>query len=395
MADNGLITRLLPVLGRSLEVGFNVFDVMHHGTHEKQLSNIFRWIFEIGGTHSFEALGQQLFVELINEEQVRLGRRSAPLPVGPYTVRQEVNTATIGDAGDIADIVLESDSDVIVVENYGTSDGHGHGYDRYLAFGQREGKTGTVVLLCGEEDSTLQIDGWEQAPVVTYERLLDRLVARLDQDSGYAKRHEEQYAFISQMHRKFASGKGRMSDKELLDFVTAMCATGEAKRYQERDRDVAAERFASDLAQQAREQFGEGREVLQRVKARLRSYGTTVLSQQLNTTLGSEFVEKVTAGFSGIYQWTINFETAETHDSFGEGRLQIKFGPSAWYANEQDSNWKMKVAPGNADYSRLFLTRASNHEICQSTVSLDEVLEGLASDDTRLHDEIIALLRAH
>lgn len=394
MKSNDLITTLLPVLGRSLDVGFNVFDVMHHGTHEKQLSNIFRWMFEIGGTHNFESVGQRLFVDLINEEQFRLRLGGEPLPAGPYIVRQEVNTAMLGDAGDIADIVLESDSAVIVVENYGTSDGHGHGYDRYLTFGQREGRRCVVVLLCGEADRTLQTDGWEQAPVVTYERLLDRLITELDQDLSYAKRNEEQYAFINQMHRKFASGKGRMSDKEVLDFVTAMCATGEAMRYQERDRDVAAERFASDLAQQARERFGEGREVLQQVKTRLRSYGSNVLSQQLNATLGLEFIEKVNARYSGIYQWTINFETAETHESFGEGRLQIKFGPSAWYANEQDGNWEQKVAPGAADYSRLFLTRASNHEIRQSVVSLHEVLEGLLPSDTRLHDEIIALLGA-
>ena len=36
-----LVTELLPILGRSLDVGFNVFDVMHHGTHEKQISNVF------------------------------------------------------------------------------------------------------------------------------------------------------------------------------------------------------------------------------------------------------------------------------------------------------------------------------------------------------------------
>lgn len=394
MADNDLIARLLPVLGRSLDVGFNVFDVMHHGTHEKQLSNVFRWIFEIGGTHNFEALGQQLFVEMINEELLKLRQENDLLPAGPYTVRQEVNTAPNGKAGDIADVVLECDSAVIVVENYGTSDGHGHGFDRYLAFGQRGDRFSTVVLLCGEEDRTLQIDGWEQAPVVTYERLLDRLIAKLGQDSEYAKRNEEQHTFISQIHRKFASGEGRMSDKGVLDFVTAMCITGEAKRYQERNREVAAERFASDLAQQAREQFDEGREVLQRVKARLRSYGK-VLSQQLNDTLGSEYIEKVTANLSGIYQWTINFETAQTHDPFGEGRLQIKFGPSAWYANEQDSYWRTKISPENADYSRLSLTRESSYEIRQSTVSLVEVLEGLTPDDTRLHDEIIALIRTH
>jgi hypothetical protein len=290
--------------------------------------------------------------------------------------------------------VLESDSARIVVENYGTSDGHGHGYDRYLTFSRRDGKLGAVVLLCAEVDITLQTDGWEKAPVVTYERLLDRLVAELDQDSRYAKRNQEQYAFITQMHRKFAKGAGRMSDQEVLDFVTAMCATGEARRYQERDRDVAAERFASDLAQQARERFGEGREVLQHLKTRLRSYGSIILRQQLNATMGAGYVEKVTARYSGIYQWSINFETKEAQESFGDARFQIKFGPSAWFANEQQTFWKQKVMPEAADYSRLFITRVSNHEIRQSAVSLHEVLEGLSPDDTRLHDEIVALLRA-
>jgi hypothetical protein len=390
MVSNDLITRLLPVLGRSLDVGFNVFDVMHHGTHEKQLSNVFRWLFEIGGTHNFEALGQQLFVELVN-----LSRSDElALPVGPYTVRQEVNTAEVGDGEDVADIVLESDSARIVVENYGTSDGHGHGYDRYLTFSRRDGKQGAVVLLCAEVDRTLQTNGWEKASVVTYERLLDRLVGELGQDSRYAKRNQAQHTFISQMHRKFASGKGHMSDQEVLDFVTAMCATGEAKRYQERDRDIAAERFASDLAQQARERFGEGRELLQQLKARLQTYGSTVLRQQLNATMGAGYVEKVTARYSGIYQWSVNFETTELHESYGEARCQIKFGPSAWFANEQDNFWKQKVIPEAADYSRLFLTRVSNHEIRQSAVSLHEVLEGISPDDTRLHDEIIALLSA-
>lgn len=390
MVSSDLTTRLLPVLGRSLDVGFNVFDVMHHGTHEKQLSNVFRWLFEIGGTHNFEALGQQLFVEMVNLS--RSGELA--LPAGPYTVRQEVNTAEVGDGWDIADLVLESDSTRIVVENYGTSDGHGHSYDRYLTFSRRDGKLGAVVLLCAELNSTLQTDGWEKASVVTYERLLDRLVAELGQDSRYAKRNPAQHAFTTQMHRKFASGKGRMSDQEVLDFVTAMCATGEAKRYQERDRDVAAERFASDLAQQARERFGEGRELLQQLKARLQSFGSTVLRQQLDATMGAGYVEKVTARYSGIYQWSINFETSESQEPKGEAHFQIKFGPSAWSANEEDNFWTQKVNPEAADYSRLFLTRVSTREIRQSAVSLHEVLEGLSPDDTRLHDEIITLLRA-
>ena len=258
--------------------------------------------------------------------QSRIGEPRVLL--GPYSVRQEVNTSEANEIWDIADIVLESDTTVIVIENYESSDGHGHGYERYLRFGQRGEKTGVVVLLCATEDRALLVSGWQNAAVVTYESFLDYLGARLDRDPNYAKDNEEQRSFIGQLHRKYVRGKNRMSDRDVLDFVAAMCSTGEAKRYQEQNQDVAAERFASDLAQQARESFGEGREVLQRVKARLRSYGTNVLTAQLNAAVGAGFVEKVSARFSGIYQWTVNFETGETHDSFDEARLQIKFGPS-------------------------------------------------------------------
>lgn len=399
-----LMARLLPVLGRSLDASFNVFDVMHHGTHEKQLSNVFRWIFEIGGTHNFGALGQQLFVELINEEKTRLGQVGDLVPQGPYAVRQEVNTANAGDEDDIADIVLDCDSAVIVVENYGTSDGHGHEYEGYLAYGRRDDRATTVVLLCHEEDRSLQIGGWQQAPVVTYERLLDRLIASLAADRDYAKNNEEQNAFIGQMHRKFANGKGRMSDKNSLEFVAAMCAAGEAGRYQQRDKVVAAEQFANDLAQQAREQFVEGREVLRRVKSRLLSYGSTALAGQLNVTQGAGFVANVTANWRGIYEWTINFEPDEAHDSFKRalaGRNskirrthQILFGPSAWHANEVDTLWNHRIDPTDVDYSRLFLTNAVGLEIRQSAVSLQEVIDGLDPNDTRLHDEIVAMRNA-
>lgn len=37
----GMVTRLVPSLSRSLAEQFDVFRVMHHGTHEKQLSNVF------------------------------------------------------------------------------------------------------------------------------------------------------------------------------------------------------------------------------------------------------------------------------------------------------------------------------------------------------------------
>lgn len=72
--------------------------------------------------------------------------------------------------------------------------------------------------------------------------------------------------------------------------------------------------------------------------------------------------------------------------------MQIKFGPSAWYAIEKDRNWVLTVDPEVADYSRLFITRARTREIRQSQVSLQEVLDGLAPDDLRLRDELVQIL---
>lgn len=60
------------------------------------------------------------------------------IEVGPFSVRQEVNTSESEERMDIADLVLEDDHTRIVVENYYTSFGHGHSYERYLEFGQRK-----------------------------------------------------------------------------------------------------------------------------------------------------------------------------------------------------------------------------------------------------------------
>ena len=64
---------------------------------------------------------------------------------------------------DIADLVLESDAVVLVVENYFTSDGHGHRYDGYLKHSLRDGRQGGVVLLCRDQDGSSQTEGWENA----------------------------------------------------------------------------------------------------------------------------------------------------------------------------------------------------------------------------------------
>ena len=52
---------------------------------------------------------------------------------------------------------------------------------------------------------------------------------------------------------------------------------------------VASEQFANDVAEQARERFGEGRELLQRVRTKVRNYGADVLAPQLNATRGMRF----------------------------------------------------------------------------------------------------------
>ena len=102
---------------------------------------------------------------------------------------------------------------------------------------------------------------------------------------------------------------------------------------------------------------------------------------------------KVSARYVGNYRWTVNFTLPGYHlpdeAEFGEHPLQLKFGPSAWFANERDSHWKVKVDPKAADYSRLFITWAKTREVRQSMVTLQEVLDGLPHSDRRLHDEIM------
>lgn len=386
--SNDLVTELLPVLGRSLAIGFNVFDVMHHGRHEKQISNVFRWLLDTEGTHN---LGDQFTRIFINEVNRGLGE-GGPLPSDGYWIRQEVNTSDAADGADIADLVLESKTAVVVVENYFTSDGHGHSYDRYLEYSRRDGRRGVVVLLCVTEDTSLQTLGWENAPVLTYATLVERLLDEVTNDAVYLRKNPEAASFVAQMHRKFVRGRGPMQDQDVLRFVVAMCDTGEALRYGQRPQDVAAEQFASDLAEQARHRFGEGRELLQQIKGRLRRFSVEVLIGQLNATLGPGFVRKVSANYRGSYEWTVNLDIDDVGDEFGEARLALKFGPSAWFANEHDPNWTHTVDPAVADYSRVFLTRSRFREVRQSVVTLREVLDGLEPADLRLHDEIVKFL---
>lgn len=144
-----LVTALVPSLSWSLAEQFNVFRVMHHGTHEKQLSNVFAWLLNEQGTHQLGDAPQRIFLDLVN---AALPEGTA-LPVTGYAVAQEVVTPghegmLDQESADIADIVLSSPEAAVVVENFGTSDGHGHDYRRYLALGTAGGRAAAVVLLC-------------------------------------------------------------------------------------------------------------------------------------------------------------------------------------------------------------------------------------------------------
>jgi hypothetical protein len=382
-----LVTELLPILGRSLERGFNVFDVMHHGTHEKQISNVFGWLLDSGGNHNLHDRFLQIFIDEVNAES-----SASPLPHETYRVRQEVNTGLGVDQIDIADLVLDGPSATVVIENYFTSDGHGHNYERYLAFARRNGRRGAVVLLCRDENRLRQTQGWENAVVMTYGRLIHVLSAAVGVDARYKRKNPDAYAFIKQLHQKFVSERGLVAEQDVLRFVTALCETGEADRYGESPRDKAAERFASDLAVQARERFDEGREILRRLKGLLRDFAAGPLRDQLNASLGHERVHKVSATYAGIYQWTINLDVLGDDGGAAATMMQLKFGPSAWVANERDPHWKVTVDKSVVDYSKVFVTHSQVGVIRQSTVTLQDLLDGLDPTDTRLHDEVIELL---
>jgi hypothetical protein len=384
-----VISALLPSLPRTLSGEFNVFDVMRHGSHEKQLSNVFAWLLDVEGTHGLGGAFQSIFLARVNSqlgEPERLGR-------GPYTVRQERNTALPDETADIADIVLATPQEALVVENYVTSDGHGHDYEGYLAYGLRLAPRAVVVLLCRDHDPRLQSGGWQAAPVVTYEALIEELYARVSRDMAYRESHAHAFSFIEQMHTRFGRRRATVDDRDVLDFVTAMCESGEARRYREQSLEAAATRFSGDLAEEALAKFTTSRQLLQSLKNQLKAYAAQVIAPQLNATKGDDFVRGVGATYQGIYQWTINFDIADADNELGEAKLQIKFGPSAWFAVEEDPHWTVRSLEGPPDYSHLFLTRAATGEIRQSSVSLREALEGLPADDRRIHDDFVAMLQ--
>jgi hypothetical protein len=382
-----LVTALVPLLSRSLAERFDVFRVMHHGTHEKQISNVFAWLLRIDGTHGFGDAFQRIFVEQVN----RALPEESQLPTTGYRVDQEVDTSGHDALGkDIADVVLSCARASIVVENFESSDGHGHDYHRYLAHGAAGGKQCVVVLLCARCEPHRQTDGWEQALVMTYADLLEPLKAYVAGNAAWRRAHPQQHFFIRQLLEHFTEGSGSMSEEERIAFIKAMCETGESARYGHRPHEGAARQFAEILAQHAQRQFEEGRKTLGRVKRTLKRFAEQTLVEQANSALETKEFTSVDARFVGQWEWCVTLRRADSRPA-----VFCEFGPTAVV-----ENGRAPEPLAHPDYTRVFVTRGARGRdggidlISQTDVGLGEVLAGMTADDTRLRDAVLAAIRA-
>lgn len=381
------VTALLPSLSRSLAEQFNIFRVMHHGTHEKQLSNIFAWLLTAEATHELGDACQRIFLSKVNA----CLQDDPPLPGTGYRVVQEVDTraaeeANAGSGMDIADIVLSRPDAAVVVENYETSDGHGHDYQRYLAHGATGGRAAAVVLLCHRREDHLLRDGWEHAVLVTYAEVLTELEAHIDRDRQWRERNPDQLFFLRQMIQHFVEGPAAVNVDDQISFIQTMCETGESARYGHRPLDRAAEEFSDLVAEHARRQFEDGRSTLAAVKDGLRTFARTVLVDQVNEGLQHGAIESVTTRFVGQWEWCVELQRANQQPA-----IFLEFGPTAVVENE-----RVPLPLESPDYSRVFVTLQdasgqSVERIMQTGVGLSEVINDLGREDHRLRDAVLTL----
>ncbi|GAA1322981.1 hypothetical protein GCM10009592_04820 [Brachybacterium rhamnosum] len=385
-AVSDIVRMLLPSMSRSLAEQFNVFRVMHHGTHEKQLSNVFAWLLEPDASHELGDTFQKIVLEHVNA-----GLNSEwLLPASGYRVAQEV--ATPGDDGlpsplgdDIADIVLSRTDGAVVIENFGTSDGHGHSYARYLALGTSGERPAAVVLLCQRRETQLLRDGWENAVVLSYGEVLSDLQAHVNRTPAWRRRHPDQDFFIRQMLEHFVEGPAAVNTEDTISFLTTMCETGESARYGHRPRDLASQEFADLVAEHARRQLEDSRKLLADVKGALRTYARAVLMEQVNARIGEGTIEQVVTRFVGKWEWCVELQRADASPT-----IFLEFGPTAVVEQERVPN-----PLDQPDYSKLFITHASLEgdgvkSIIQTEVSLAEILAGLSPEDLRLLDAVLA-----
>jgi len=392
-----LLGILVPMLTDRPKGRFNVFDVMHHGTHEKQLSNVFAWLLDPKGTHALGDAFQRIFVTAVNHELGDLGQDR--ITEDYYGVRQEVNTAPRGLGEDIADIVLDGSQTTIVIENYWTSDGHGHSYCGYRDYGARQTARSVVVMLCETEARASLTRDWEQAPVVLYATLLNGVYAHVQSLVRYRTENVEQFYFIENMHRHFTNRMALSMNREgLVNFIDAVCQGGEAERFGWTKQENAARGLGDRLREEAIHRYGESRETLGHAKGLLRDYCAATLTSQLNDAIGKELYLTASTPWRGQYQWTVIMDAPETEES---SQLFLQLGPSAWYSvnNPKHPGWSSELDADMAkaiverpDYRRVHVATRGGRVI-QSPVSIVEVLNGLSADDTRLRDATLSLIR--
>lgn len=377
-----MVTSLVPTMSRSLAEQFNVFRVMHHGTHEKQLSNVFAWLLRADATHHLGDAFQRIFLARINSA-LSLHEQ---LPLAGFRVVQEVDTTVAADPGkDIADIVLLRDDTAVMIENFETSDGHGHDYENYRTYGSANGRRSVVVMLCAREERQRLSMGWEEAVVVTYAEVLDDLRTYLDANRRWRADNPRQDVFIKELVDQFVEGPEAMSLHDQLTFIKTMCETGESARYGRRPSDAVAKEFAEQIAQHAQRQFEDGRRTLGSVKRSLRQHADRVVRRRVNELLGGEAVRSVSANYQGQWEWSSTLVTAD-----GEPNIFLEFGPTAVTENE-----RAPEPVSQPDYSRVFVTRqagAGIDRIVQTDVTLEEVLAGLSPDDNRLVLVVVSLV---
>lgn len=291
------------------------------------------------------------------------------------------------ESADIADILLSSPDAAVVVENYETSDGHGHDYRRHLALGRAGDRDAVVVQLCHRRERPLQRDGWEQAIVITYAELLDAVRAHTTSDRAWTSRHPDQNFFLCQLFEHFVEGPAAMNTDDTLAFLTAMCETGESARYGYQPHDRAAEEFGDLIAAHARRQLSESRALMAATKRSLSIYVNAVLVEQLNRELANGPVEEVITHFSGLWTWGVGLRRGEKLPA-----VFLVFGPTA--VQELDQVPRKLEDP---DFSQVFVDLkdpavGGASRLAHTGVSLVEVMDGLLANDVRLRDAVLAII---
>ena len=133
--------------------------------------------------------------------------------------------------------------------------------------------------------------------------------------------------------------------------------------------------------------------LLGRLKGWLRSFCEGTLRAQLEETLGAGSITLVKANWVGIYRWTVFLQVVDEREEEGTSLLQVRLGPSAWWASERDDDWQRTDDASADDYEHLFVLSSHSRTIRRSSVTLRELMAGLQPDDRRLHDELLALWR--